>query len=512
MLLYLFKYYTRLILIILFLQPVYSQVKIACLGNSITMGALLSNPNTDSYPSQLQQMLGNDYVVYNYGVGYRTLLNGFTYSYTNSSEFSNSILQHYDIIIICLGTNDTLPQYHSAINNFINDYQSLINAYDNFPSEDPPHCFICIPPPIFENYSGHSEDYLVNEIIPRINNVVNQSGSEKVNFYTALENHEELFVDGLHPNVDGHEILANKLKNAILQYLYAPATPTNFIAIGEENLVNLSWNPNTESDLYSYNIYRGIVDNGYKDFLASLDKSYTYYVDTDVENYTTYYYQISATNTSNYSSSRSAQISATPSGPADTTAPSIPTNFTAISYNGYIQLSWDLNTEDDMASYDIYKGTENGGWKDLLVNINKEINNYEDTNIDPNFTYYYQISAKDVNGNISNRSDQINATTLLSETGKYLSNTYLMKNYPNPFNPITQITFTLPYDSGVNLIIYDLMGNVVKSLLNDTIYAGEHTITWDGKDSNGKSVSGGIYFYTIEAGNYIQTRKMILFK
>ncbi len=83
----------------------------------------------------------------------------------------------------------------------------------------------------------------------------------------------------------------------------------------------------------------------------------------------------------------------------------------------------------------------------------------------------------------------------------------LSQNYPNPFNPATAISYQLSADSYVTLKAYDILGNLVKTLVNGYNTAGEHSVIFDGS-----KLSSGIYFYRIEAGNFIQTRKMILMK
>ncbi len=82
-----------------------------------------------------------------------------------------------------------------------------------------------------------------------------------------------------------------------------------------------------------------------------------------------------------------------------------------------------------------------------------------------------------------------------------------MANYPNPFNPSTNIQFTLPVNSSVKLHVINVLGQVVAELVNDKLSAGVHNVSW-----NAVNVSSGIYFYRIEANNFIQTKKMLLLK
>ena len=88
----------------------------------------------------------------------------------------------------------------------------------------------------------------------------------------------------------------------------------------------------------------------------------------------------------------------------------------------------------------------------------------------------------------------------------------LHQNYPNPFNPITLIQYDLPGLSFVNINIYDVMGRKIKSLVNSVQGAGYRSIYWDATNDLGQSVSAGMYIYTIQAGEFRQTRKMVLLK
>lgn len=95
-----------------------------------------------------------------------------------------------------------------------------------------------------------------------------------------------------------------------------------------------------------------------------------------------------------------------------------------------------------------------------------------------------------------------------------LPNTFsLNQNYPNPFNPTTTISFTTTENTvNTEIVIYNIKGQKVKSLVNERFDAGTHQVVWDGKDNNGKPVSSGIYFYRLRSGRYTSTRKMILMK
>jgi flagellar hook assembly protein FlgD len=88
----------------------------------------------------------------------------------------------------------------------------------------------------------------------------------------------------------------------------------------------------------------------------------------------------------------------------------------------------------------------------------------------------------------------------------------LHQNHPNPFNPSTTISFTLPKGSVTKLTIYDVTGKLITTHVNGTLDEGFKEVTWDGKDSRGNSMSSGVYFYRLKAGGKRFTKKMVLLK
>ena len=87
-----------------------------------------------------------------------------------------------------------------------------------------------------------------------------------------------------------------------------------------------------------------------------------------------------------------------------------------------------------------------------------------------------------------------------------------LHNYPNPFNPITTIEYSIPQDCFINITIYNIKGQKVKQLVNNQITLGKHSIVWKGKDDNNKPVTSGIYLYKLKTDNFEKTKKMILMK
>jgi hypothetical protein len=88
----------------------------------------------------------------------------------------------------------------------------------------------------------------------------------------------------------------------------------------------------------------------------------------------------------------------------------------------------------------------------------------------------------------------------------------LFQNYPNPFNPETEISYVLPTACFVELSVYNLLGQKVRTLVDESQSAGFKNVKWDGKDENGANAASGIYFYKIKAGEFTQSKKMEIIK
>jgi hypothetical protein len=88
----------------------------------------------------------------------------------------------------------------------------------------------------------------------------------------------------------------------------------------------------------------------------------------------------------------------------------------------------------------------------------------------------------------------------------------LFQNFPNPFNPLTTIEYSVAKSGPVRIVIFDVDGRRIKTLVNENISPGRHRTIWDGRNERGVTVSSGIYFYRIEIGSYISIRKMVVLR
>ena len=114
---------------------------------------------------------------------------------------------------------------------------------------------------------------------------------------------------------------------------------------------------------------------------------------------------------------------------------------------------------------------------------------------------------------ISQEGEFVFQNTSLSIDGKIIPEAFVLhQNYPNPFNPITSLRYDLPEDGFVNITIYDMMGRIVKTLVNSSQTAGYKSVQWHATNDRNEPVSAGLYLYTIQAVKFRQTKKMVLLK
>ena len=174
-----------------------------------------------------------------------------------------------------------------------------------------------------------------------------------------------------------------------------------------------------------------------------------------------------------------------------------------------ILLSWEKVTDEDFDYYKVYRSTESDIDPSATeVFFETSDTTFTDTKIDFDIIYYYAVSAVDYNGNEGSLSIEINTIiTGINSEGIIPDEFILYQNYPNPFNPQTVIRFALPKVSEVTLVIYSLQGEEIERSVEGELNAGYHEIRW-----NGSAVASGIYIYRIQAGNFVQTRKMVLLK
>ncbi len=197
----------------------------------------------------------------------------------------------------------------------------------------------------------------------------------------------------------------------------------------------------------------------------------------------------------------------------DNIAPPAPAAVFAGAENGNVVLTWDASDCNDLRNYAVYRGI-NVDFTPAAENMvgTAESNQFVDETISQIGEYYYRVSGVDVHGNEGEHSDV--ATVFLGvEDGVGIPKEFaLHRNYPNPFNPTTTIRYDLPEQALVSIVIYDMLGRRINTLVNRVEPAGYKAVTWNGTNAFGQPVGTGVYLYQITAGNFTQTYKMVLMK
>ena len=177
-----------------------------------------------------------------------------------------------------------------------------------------------------------------------------------------------------------------------------------------------------------------------------------------------------------------------------------------------VTLTWDPITDDNLIYYTVERSTDSLFSTDLITNIPQE-NFFTDNDLEWDTEYYYRVAAL-VGSYYSYYSDIISVTLeWLGVDNDGLPTSYMIhQNYPNPFNPVTTLRYDLPEDALVNITIYDMMGRQVSTLVSSQQSAGYKSVQWNATNDKGAPVSAGLYLYTIQAGEFRQTKKMVLLK
>jgi hypothetical protein len=180
------------------------------------------------------------------------------------------------------------------------------------------------------------------------------------------------------------------------------------------------------------------------------------------------------------------------------------TSFTSNIEQNNISLLWTTATELNNMGFELFRnGNKIAFIEGKGTTTETQSYSYIDKNLTPGI-YNYRLEQIDFDGSMS-ISGELIAHLTVPETFN------LYQNYPNPFNPTTVIGFQLPKDNYVSLKVYDILGNEITTLINEEKSAGLHTIEFDW-GSNNNDLSSGVYFYRLQAGDYIDTKKMILLR
>ncbi len=181
-------------------------IRVACVGDSIT--------ERGSYPVALQQMLGENYTVENFGVAGSTVSRDSKIPYMAQEAFRKALDFRPDIVVIMLGTNDANPEITHDESNFEQDYSQLINSFEALDGEQ--YIVVVKSPPIVSNFTSYNGTYLSEAVLPHVDNLADKLDIPKVDVYGAFNNNSDLFFgDGVHPNDEGSAIISSNVYDAI---------------------------------------------------------------------------------------------------------------------------------------------------------------------------------------------------------------------------------------------------------------------------------------------------------
>jgi len=190
------------------------------------------------------------------------------------------------------------------------------------------------------------------------------------------------------------------------------------------------------------------------------------------------------------------------------------TGFVVYPQMNSVILTWNPISDVEVEYYAIERSVNQDFTNTDSIQIQITNTNYfEDTELIYDIDMFYRVSY--YSGVQSEYSDTISVSVEWLNNQNDLSlpiQFKLHQNYPNPFNPKTKINYDIPYHNNVSIIISDIKGSEIKSLVNQRHTPGKYNVIWDGTNNNGDKVAAGIYLYKIQSGNFTSTEKMIFLK
>jgi hypothetical protein len=182
---------------------------------------------------------------------------------------------------------------------------------------------------------------------------------------------------------------------------------------------------------------------------------------------------------------------------------------------GDLKVTWQQNTEPDLAGYFVYYGKKERPQANR-IDVGRQTQHLIQ-NLPAGETYYISVTAVDKSGNESVASELIAARVLTDreKSGGLPPQHFLLQSHPNPFhispNQTTTISFALSEPAPVKLEIFNLLGQRVITLVDKNLPSGEQKFSWNGRDHRGAAVPTGVYLYRLETERQVSTRKLVVY-
>lgn len=198
--------------------PASNATRVACIGNSITDGDGLAQRHLHAYPAQLQQLLGDDFLVKNFGVSGRTMLCKGSCQYMREQAWQDCKDFNPEIVIIKLGTNDSKTNCLPYLNEFEKDMQQMIDELKALSAK--PQIMLGLPAKAWKSSWTISDSIIANRIIPAIKHMAKKNRLPVIDFHALFSSDEKLMQDdGVHPTAQGAAAMAEEARSAILEQL-----------------------------------------------------------------------------------------------------------------------------------------------------------------------------------------------------------------------------------------------------------------------------------------------------
>lgn len=192
------------------------KIKVACIGASITYGARIDNREQNSYPAQLQKMLGDKYTVSNHGVIGCTMLRNGDRPYWATIQYTDALANQPNVVIIDLGGNDAKLINRGNLDEFEHDYHDMIKSFADLESH--PRIVLLLAMPTFvKDTAGIYDPVIIKQVNPRIQKVAYADGVEVLDMHALFTDKEPLMADKIHPDKEGAAIMARAVYNNLLQ-------------------------------------------------------------------------------------------------------------------------------------------------------------------------------------------------------------------------------------------------------------------------------------------------------
>lgn len=206
--------FTLLLLVFLTALSVSAQkIRVACIGNSITYGHGIKDRDHDTYPAQLQVLLGDEFDVRNFGVSGTTAQKEGDKPWIKTPEYQAAKDFAPQIAVIKLGTNDTKPQNWVSAEQFIASLEAIAMEFEQLASH--PRIIVALPATAYEERWNIRDSIIVAYQIPALRKMAKKHHWPIIDLHKATQNMQENFPDGIHPNPKGAGIIAQQVQKAV---------------------------------------------------------------------------------------------------------------------------------------------------------------------------------------------------------------------------------------------------------------------------------------------------------